>query len=99
MKMLHVLTVCALVSGSSALMAMGTEKDDTSITNDVKSKITTSTNVPATSAPNVVVHTKEGKVLITGSVDTKTQEKEIKNLVKEMEGVKDVKLDLKVLSD
>lgn len=101
MKTVTLLAASAFILGSSALFA-AQQKDDTSITNEVKSKITSTANIPATSSPNVVIYTKDGKVSITGSVATKAQKKEIEQAVKNLKdqgGIKNFDLDLKVLSE
>lgn len=81
-RVIHVTTALALILGSSALFAMGMDdasitKDDASITKDVQVKITTMTNIPTVTAPNLVVVTKEGKVMVIGFVETSAQKKDV----------------------
>ncbi len=94
-KLLGLAAAFTLVLSSSALYAM----DDASIAKNVQAKITSGTNVPAAGAPNVVVHAKDGKVMIYGIVDTKTQKEDMEKMVKNMEGVKKVDMEVKVIND
>jgi len=88
------ITVALFLLGSTQLLADDMVKDDMTITNDVKDKITSTTNIPTVGAPNIVVDTKDGKVFLYGVVDASTKPKDVEKMVKEVTGVKDVKSDL-----
>ena len=94
-KLLGFATAFTLILSSSALYAM----DDASINQSVQTKITSGTNVPAVGTPNVVVYTKDGKVMIYGIVDTKTQKEDMEKMIENMEGVKKVDMEVKVIND
>lgn len=68
-------------------------KDDATITDNVKSKISDEKSL---SSSNIDVSTKKGVVTLSGTVDSRAQKKEVVKLVKSVEGVKKVKVKLKV---
>lgn len=88
-----------LALGSSMTMAASNTVDDGTITKNVQAKISATTNIPTSNAPNVTVSTQEGKVTLTGTVDSSSQKKEIEKVAKTIEGVKNVDLKIKILGD
>jgi osmotically-inducible protein OsmY len=99
MKVMNgVALACVVALGSS--LAFAANPQDESMTNDVKAKITSTTNVPATASPSVTVNTIDGDVMITGTVDTKTQKEDIEKVAKTVAGVKKVNVDhVRVVGD
>lgn len=100
MKVIHMATAITLALSSTALLAMPT--DDASISKNVQMKITSTVNIPISGSPSLIVSTKDGKVMIRGMVDTSNQKKEVENAAKqakEIEGVKDVDVDISVNGD
>jgi osmotically-inducible protein OsmY len=99
-QLIGLATAFTLILSSSVLFAMDNGIDDASITKNVQAKITSETNIATTVvAPHLVVSTKDGKVMIRGMVDTGKQEKDIEKMVKNMEGVKKVDMDVEVMND
>lgn len=87
---------CLFMAVSGVAVADDDKAKDAKVNTDVKAKITSTTNVPAVDAPNVVVYTKDGKVKIVGVVDTKTQKNDIEKVVKTVDGVKDIDTTIEV---
>ncbi len=82
----------------SATNAGGT--DDTALTKNIQSKIISETNIPTTVvAPHLVISTKEGNVVIRGMVETDKQQKDIEKMIKSMDGVKKVDMDVEVINE
>lgn len=79
----------------SALLMVGTlqgcssdsKTDDATITQNVQSKIA---NEPSVASQNILVETRDGVVILTGTVDDKTQETTIITLSQSVDGVKNV---------
>ena len=93
-KIATILSVSALMLSSAQLLAA--DRDDASVTQDVKSRVTAAANVPTQNAPNIVVDTKEGKVTLSGMVDTSDQKDNAEKAAKAIDGAKSVKNEIMV---
>lgn len=93
-KSLCLMAVATLILSSTAVVAA--DRDDASVTADVKAKITANTKIPAGSSPSVIVDTREGKVKVYGIVDTDDQKKGVEQSAKSVDGVKDVDMEIQV---
>lgn len=93
------LSATVLTLASTQLFADSKDKDDASILEAVKTKITESTSVPTVNVPNIVVEVKDGKVMLTGTVENSTQEKNAKEIAKKVDNVKSVDSKIVVKKD
>src|ERR1041384_3335363 len=82
-------------SQSSASMGQAGVVSDTDLTNQVKAKLASMTNLQGS---NIVVSAKEGKVTLSGTATTKDAEKAAKSAAQSVPGVRKVDDDLKVSS-
>lgn len=99
-QLLGLAAAFTLILSSSVLSAVSSGTEDAAITKNVQSKITSETNIPTTVvAPHLVIGTKDGNVMIRGMVDTEKQEKDIEKMIKNMEGVKKVDMDVEVIGE
>ncbi len=101
LSLLAVLLVAvALVFGpaltSVARETVGKMIDDSTITADVKAKL--AKDVRLGTLTGIEVNTTNGVVTLAGKVKSEQEKKEIENIVRDIEGVKDVRDDLQVTS-